>query len=57
MKNSKARNFGFLLYPDSIPKDGKEKLESFGASLSVSPLNDIDEKIENLKDNDCNKDR
>ena len=28
IKNTKARNFGFLLYPDSIPNDWKEKLES-----------------------------
>ncbi|UPS11457.1 replication protein [Lactococcus lactis] len=27
IKNTKARNFGFLLYPDSIPNDWKEKLE------------------------------
>ena len=33
IKNTKARNFGFLLYPDSIPNDWKEKLESLGVSM------------------------
>ena len=44
IKNTKARNFGFLLYPDSIPNDWKEKLESLGVSMAVSPLHDMDEK-------------
>ncbi|EGO8273407.1 replication protein [Enterococcus faecalis] len=41
---TKARNFGFILYPDSIPNDWKEKLESLGISMAVSPLHDMDEK-------------
>lgn len=41
---TKARHFGFLLYPDSIPNDWKEKLESLGISMAVSPLHDMDEK-------------
>lgn len=44
IKNTKARHFGFLLYPDSIPNDWKEKLESLGVSMAVSPLHDMDEK-------------
>ena len=44
VKNTKARHFGFLLYPDSIPNDWKEKLESLGISMAVSPLHDMDEK-------------
>lgn len=44
VKNTKARHFGFLLYPDSIPNNWKEKLESLGISMAVSPLHDMDEK-------------
>lgn len=42
---TKARHFSFLLYPDSIPNDWKEKLESLGISMAVSPLHDMDEKV------------
>ena len=44
VRTTKARHFGFLLYPDSIPNDWKEKLESLGISMAVSPLHDMDEK-------------
>ena len=44
VKNTKARHFGFLLYPNSIPNDWKGKLESLGISMAVSPLHDMDEK-------------
>ena len=43
-KITKARHFGFLLYPESIPKNWKEQLENLGVSLAVSPLHDSDEK-------------
>ncbi|MCT3079603.1 replication protein [Leuconostoc citreum] len=46
---TKARHFGFLLYPDSIPNDWKEKLESLGISMAVSPLHDMDEKKDKEK--------
>ena len=46
IKNTKQRIFGFLLYPDSIPNDWKEKLEGLGLSMDVSPLNDRKKKKE-----------
>ena len=46
---TKARHFGFLLYPDSIPNDWKGKLESLGISMAVSPLHDMDEKKDKEK--------
>lgn len=46
---TKARHFSFLLYPDSIPNDWKEKLESLGISMAVSPLHDMDEKKDKEK--------
>ncbi|GMS43634.1 replication protein [Enterococcus faecium] len=42
MKMTKARHFGFLLYPDSIPENWREQLESLGVSMAVSPLHDKD---------------
>ena len=44
IKNTKSRNFGFLLYHDSVPNDWKEKWESLGVSIAVSHLQDMDEK-------------
>ncbi|HFD1682750.1 TPA: replication protein [Enterococcus faecium] len=41
-KTTKARHFGFLLYPDSIPENWREQLESLGVSMAVSPLHDKD---------------
>lgn len=41
-KTTKARHFGFLLYPESIPENWKEQLESLGVSMAVSPLHDKD---------------
>ncbi|WP_232044224.1 Rep family protein, partial [Enterococcus faecium] len=46
---TKARHFGFLLYPESIPENWREQLESLGVSMAVSPLHDMDEKT-NKKD-------
>lgn len=43
-KITKARHFGFLLYPDSIPKGWKEQLESLGVPMAISPLHNLDEK-------------
>lgn len=39
---TKARHFGFLLYPESIPENWQEQLESLGVSMAVSPLHDKD---------------
>lgn len=41
-KTTKARHFGFLLYPESIPENWREQLESLGVSMAVSPLHDKD---------------
>ncbi|MDT0901754.1 Rep family protein, partial [Staphylococcus pseudintermedius] len=48
-KVTKARHFGFLLYPDSIPENWREQLESLGVSIAVSPLHDMDEKTDKNK--------
>lgn len=42
MAKDKARYFTFLLYPESIPVDWKEKLELIGLPMAVSPLHDKD---------------
>lgn len=44
MAKAKARNFAFILYPESLPKDWKEKLESTDIPMAVSPLHDKDER-------------
>ena len=44
VKNTKARYFSFLIYPESIPSDWKECLEKLGLAMAVSPLHDCDEK-------------
>lgn len=44
VKNTKARYFSFLIYPESIPSDWQECLEKLGLSMAVSPLHDCDEK-------------
>lgn len=46
---TKARHFGFLLYPDSIPDDWVIQLEKLDVSIAISPLHDMDEK-KNPKD-------
>lgn len=44
VKNTKARYFSFLIYPESIPNDWQECLEKLGLAMAVSPLHDCDEK-------------
>ncbi|GAB6718931.1 replication protein [Streptococcus uberis] len=39
---TKARNFGFVIYPESIPVDWKERLEKLGLPMAISPLHDKD---------------
>ncbi|MGM0183541.1 replication protein [Enterococcus sp. AZ102] len=48
-KTTKARHFGFLLYPESIPDNWVEQLSSLGVSIAVSPLHDMDEKTDKSK--------
>lgn len=40
----KNRFFTFLVYPDSAPEDWKEKLETAGIPMEISPLHDLDLK-------------
>jgi hypothetical protein len=42
VQKNKARNFAFILYPESIPSDWKERLETLGVCMAVSPLHDKD---------------
>lgn len=41
---TKARHFAFLLYPESIPDNWQELLESLAVSIAISPLHDLDKK-------------
>lgn len=42
VKNTKARYFAFILYPDSMPQDCWERLERLGLAMAISPLHDHD---------------
>ena len=42
-KNVKKRNWAFVLYPESAPKDWREQLAMSGIQCAVSPLHDRDE--------------
>ena len=42
MAKDKARYFTFLLYPESIPADWKQRLELIGIPIAISPLHDRD---------------
>lgn len=42
MAKVKARYFTFLMYPESIPNDWKERLETLGVCMAISPLHDKD---------------
>lgn len=41
-QKAKDRFFTFLLYPESLPKDWKIKLELLGVPIAISPLHDKD---------------
>ena len=41
-KNVKKRNWAFVLYPESAPKDWREQLQQTGLQCAVSPLHDRD---------------
>lgn len=41
-KNVKKRNWAFVLYPDSAPKDWREQLQRSGVACAISPLHDRD---------------
>ena len=40
--NIKKRNWAFVLYPESAPKDWKEQLQQTGLSVAISPLHNKD---------------
>ena len=42
MAKDMARYFTFLLYPESIPADWKQRLELIGVPIAISPLHDKD---------------
>ena len=44
VKNTKARYFSFIIYPESIPTDWRVCLEKLGLAMAISPLHDCDEK-------------
>lgn len=41
-KNVKKRNWAFVLYPESAPKDWREQLAKSGVQCAISPLHDRD---------------
>lgn len=41
-KNVKKRNWAFVLYPESAPKNWREQLQKTGLQCAVSPLHDKD---------------
>ncbi|MBF2777491.1 replication protein [Staphylococcus haemolyticus] len=42
-KITKARNFTFIIYPESIPEDWQSLLEKIDIPMAISPLHDKDE--------------
>lgn len=42
VKNTKKRNWAFVLYPESAPRDWREQLAKSGLQCAVSPLHDKD---------------
>ena len=54
-KITKARNFTFIIYPESIPEDWELYLEKLDVPMAISPLHDKDEterKIEDLTEDE-----
>lgn len=45
MAKAKARNFAFILYPESLPEDWKDLLETLDIPMAVSPLHDSDKRV------------
>ena len=41
-KNVKKRNWAFVLYPESAPKERREQLQLARLQCAVSPLHDLD---------------
>ena len=52
---TKARNFTFIIYPESIPEDWELYLEKLDVPMAISPLHDKDEterKFEELTEDE-----
>lgn len=47
MKNVKKRNWAFVLYPESAPKNWKDILIETGLQIAISPLHDKDLNADN----------
>ena len=50
VRTTKARNFAFIIYPESIPENWVECLEKLGVSMAISPLHDSDESERKFED-------
>lgn len=50
MTKAKARNFAFIIYPESSPEDWRDKLNSLDIAMAISPIHDKDKRV--LKDED-----
>ena len=50
IKKTKARNFAFIIYPESIPSNWVSCLEDLGVAMAVSPLHDLDQKEDDLSE-------
>lgn len=46
---TKARNFTFIIYPESIPRDWEDCLSKLDIPMAISPLHDMDEKKDESK--------
>ncbi|MFR6494972.1 MAG: Rep family protein [Lactococcus lactis] len=46
---AKARNFTFIIYPESIPEDWQDCLIKLDVPMAISPLHDMDEKKDKSK--------
>lgn len=42
MKNIKGRNWGFVIYPDSLPSNWEEIITQIGLPMCISPLHNED---------------
>ncbi|MDS3925582.1 Rep family protein, partial [Staphylococcus hominis] len=49
-KITKARNFMFIIYPESIPEDWEYHLEKLDVPMAISPLHDKDETERKFKE-------
>lgn len=48
-KQKKSRYWGFIMYPDSRPEDWRDKLQSTGLPIAISPIHDKDENPDEVE--------